>query len=160
MFSTFNTEKLRYFFMGFVLALACIWACTPGTETKDLQAKEGNKGSKIPSKVANQRIGAWDVERNFIDSTLKSMKDTSLMAYVVQGFQIPTGEFQEMLKDLGPNPQVWAMLAIAVDSTSKQTYLDLIFKAKSKKTGENPADGGYEYYDFTDPCPPFCPPNN
>jgi hypothetical protein len=157
MSNTFNTEKLRYFFMGFVLALACIWACTPASEPKTAEAVSKPNKTRIPSYVANQRIDQWEKERKSIDSMLKTKKDSTLKSFVVKGFQIQPGEFQEMLEDLGPNPQVWAMLAIAIDSTNDKQYLDLIFKGKSKKA-TNSGDG-YEYFDFSRPCPPACPDN-
>jgi hypothetical protein len=158
MSNTFNTEKLRYFFMGFVLALACIWACTPGADSKVVVAESSKMKSKIPGALANQRIEAWEKVRKSIDSTLKPKKDSTLKSFVVKGFQIQPGEFQEMLNDLGPDPQVWAMLAISTDSITKKPIIDLIFKGRSKKTIASGDE--YEYYDFTDPCPPSCPPNN
>lgn len=71
----------------------------------------------------------------------------------VKGFQIPSCEFEAMVREMGEGMNVWANIGI------KDGNASLIFKVSSSTGIIESRDSGDEfvYFDFTQPCPTFCP---
>jgi hypothetical protein len=151
--------KTRNFVLQFVVVCASallLLTCESKMSSPAEKSLVGSvKDTRIPKDTAQKEMAAWDDIRKELEKDLRTSPDSALKYVVVKGFQIPPDEFQNMLSSLGPNPQVWAMLAIQRDEKTGKPYLGLIFQGKGQKTPESGND--YEYFDFTDPCPKSCP---
>lgn len=72
----------------------------------------------------------------------------------VRYFKLAPCELQQMLAFGSNDAEVFAELALNPAGTKEGVdTIDLIFKVF------NPSTQVVKYYDFTEPCPPMCPPN-
>lgn len=95
---------------------------------------------EIPASEAQPMI---DAASAYIDD-LNATKTLGAID-ILRGAYIPPALWSELVGVLGPNPKVWAMLAL------EEGELKIIFKGKSA-TGTK-----YSYFNFTNPCPTDCP---
>ena len=98
---------------------------------------------QITTECATNYINAWKdgpfANKNKMGSESK---------YIVRGFHIKHGEFVDMINKMGNDLDVWAWLSIEEGEPA------LIFEVTDNTPGDA---GGTNYYDFTTPCPNFCP---
>ncbi len=129
-------------------------ASTPSVAiAKRSSAKCKTPDCKIPKDSAVAQINRWLALR---DRMLKNGSTPADSFILIKYFNIPPPEFQDMLNDLGKDPNVKAEFAIQYDTTGKKPkpYLGLIFKGKKKKGADVVEED--DYYDFVDPCPTNC----
>lgn len=107
---------------------------------------------QIPADTAQDWMKRWIDERKDIVQVLNSAGKSADTTYLVYGFHLPRLELDSMLRYLGPDPNVWAMLAIKYDTKTKAFVPELVFAAEPKDTVTD-----WSYYDFTAPCPNACP---
>ncbi len=93
----------------------------------------------------------WANTRTDMIEVLQNSDVAQDTAFLVYGFQLPRLELDSMLNYLGPDPKVWAMLAIKYNATSQTFVPELVFAAEPN------SGGSWSYYDFTAPCPNACP---
>ncbi len=149
-----TTVKLLFF----ILTMTILNACTPSETSQEAQAEPAIQEvtdcpiNKIPGAEAEGMIAD---AKTYIES---------LNGYLFDGgnkpqplYEIPRGaklapcEMGEIVKEVGTDADVWAMMALETDEEGKK-YLTIIFQCKAKDS-EN-----YVYYNFTKPCPAQCPP--
>ncbi|MFK7970615.1 MAG: hypothetical protein AB8F95_09615 [Bacteroidia bacterium] len=149
--------KLTY---TIALLLAALWfsACTDAGTTKNKtgdtaqsDAVNVEKGmelgdaeyellpSEITQAVAHQRI------TNFLDTVNMNPAKT-----FVHGFRLNHGDIKALEddNDIHNADTIYAMLGYNTDSA----FFDLVFCIETPKNS-----GTYRYFDFTQPCPQFCP---
>lgn len=108
----------------------------------------------------------WGVTSNSIDTLIdragkKPGKKNPLDKFVVKGFFIPMGELNKIVAAHAKD-SIWAMLVVKPDLKNKSKYeTGLIFMTYRKDGNKSAASSGqFTYYDFTEPCPDECPPND
>lgn len=151
-----------FFFMFAALTLG-LCACNGGgneTTTTTTEATTSVSSGALPAfqisaDTAQTWMKHWVNERKSIVQTLNSAGMSSDTAFLVYGFHLPRLELDSMLRYLGPDPNVWAMLAIKYDPTSRKYVPELVFAAEP-----NGPSVDWSYYDFTTPCPNACPDDN
>jgi hypothetical protein len=142
-------------FLTFLLFLfAGIFACTQSAPTAEAQkapaadmlaAVTTLNSHEIPASQALPAIGAWQVARSAMIPVLSQNSTTQPDAkYIAKGFKIPMADIQGILASIGDTSKLFAMLAI------QDTSVTIIFQMPDKS-------GVTKYYDFTQPCPNYCP---
>ncbi len=152
-------KKLLPFLVTLPVLFLGVFACnnsaneTPMAETETSTASGGGKmpAFQIPADTAQAWMVRWGVQRNDMVEVLSNSDIAQDTTFLVNGFQIPRLELDSMLKYLGPDPKVWAMLAIKYNAATQTFVPELVFAA------EPAAGGSWSYYDFTTPCPNACP---
>lgn len=137
-----NQQLKVLFLLAFVLILQ---ACE--TKTMNTQQKESAQTTEectIDSIPATEGVEMIDEAQTYIASVNTTI--TGNNPKIPFGAKIPVCELQEILNDLGEEPEVWAMLAM------KDGELEIVFQGK-----EDAGSTNYKYYDFTIPCPKMCP---
>ena len=77
----------------------------------------------------------------------------------IKGFDVATAELTEILNDIDPGntAEVFTMLGVRANATSL-TEPEVVFVLKETNTTTQAVT--FTYYDFTRPCPTFCPDDN
>lgn len=87
-----------------------------------------------------------------------SVEELAAFSQILRGFHIDHCMFASVIKDLGPDANVYAMLGITPPSKGKSATLDLVFIAKPGTSDDDTPEGeDDEFFDFTSPCPNSCP---
>jgi len=116
-----------------------------GTNLKTLPAFQ------ISADTAEAWMTRWVGARADMVNVLQNSDQAADTSFLVYGFHLPRLELDSMLSYLGPDPNVWAMLAIKYDATKQAFVPELVFAAEPER------GGSWSYYDFTAPCPTACP---
>lgn len=152
-------NRNSYFFFAF-FSFLFIWACSEpqapgGAGTAAVASKAG--GSPVDTNLRISVDSARNQTQRWIQISNGLKTPTNPYDYLlIQGFQIPVKEFQTMLAALGSEPQVWGKLAIQYDDKTKKPYLGLIFQGKP--AGDTTTQfANFKFYDFSMPCPDYCP---
>ncbi|NUO03202.1 MAG: hypothetical protein HUU01_21540 [Saprospiraceae bacterium] len=152
-------KNFPFFFALAALTLG-LWSCNNAGSEAEMAKNETTavaSGNPLPAfqisaDSAQTWMGRWVEERKDIVDVLNSANMSPDTAFLVYGYHLPRLELDSMLRYLGPDPDVWAMLAIKYDSRSQKFVPELVFAAEP-----NGASGDWSYYDFTVPCPTSCP---
>jgi len=146
-----------------LLSLLCAtgwWSCNDAaTETASSKTEKTMvTGAPLPAfqvsaDSAQTWMTRWAAERSDMIQALANSPVASDTSFLVYGFHVPRLELDSMLAYLGPDPNVWAMLAIKYDSASQTFVPELVFAAEPAGGKKEP----WSYYDFTTPCPTYCP---
>ncbi|MDZ4704831.1 MAG: hypothetical protein SH848_12925 [Saprospiraceae bacterium] len=155
-------KKLLPFFVTLPVLFLGVFACnnsaneTALTKTESSTAAGSGKlpAFQISADSAQTWMVRWATQRNEMVEVLQNSDIAQDTAFLVYGFQIPRLELDSMLNYLGPDPKVWAMLAIKYNATTQTFVPELVF------AGEPNSGGSWSYYDFTAPCPNACPEDN
>ncbi len=157
-------KNLPILLLTLALGISLVVACNHADKDKDNVLSATNNGTKpeygggpmpafqISADSAQTWMKRWGVERNGIVQVLANSPVASDSTLLVYGFHIPRLELDSMLNYLGPNPNVWAMLAVKYDNTQNAFVPELVFAAEPNNTKAD-----FSYYDFTAPCPTSCP---
>ena len=127
-------------------------ATTDKTESTATVGSNPLPAFQIPADTAQAWMKQWINERKDIVQVLNSAGKSADTTYLVYGFHLPRLELDSMLRYLGPDPNVWAMLAIKYDTKTRAFVPELVFAAEPNAT-----EADWSYYDFTAPCPNACP---
>ncbi len=127
-------------------------ATTDTTESATTAGGGALPAFQIPADTAGVWMKRWIDERKDIVQVLNSAGKSADTTYLVYGFHLPRLELDSMLRYLGPDPNVWAMLAIKYDTKTRAFVPELVFAAEP-----NGPQADWSYYDFTAPCPNACP---
>ncbi len=140
-----------------LVTMLFIWACQPQAPTGASTTLASKAQTTLTSPLKISVDSARNQTNRWINTATGLYSPGSPYDYLlVQGFQIPAAEFKTMLDSLGANPQIWGKLAIQYDKNTKKPYLGLIFQGKP--AGDTTTQfSKFQYYDFTYPCPDYCP---
>ncbi len=136
-----------------------VWSCNNSGSEGSMAKTESDAAAgaslpafQIPADSAHVWMSRWIDKRHSIDQAITTCGTPSDTSYLVYGYQLPRLELDSMLQYLGPDPKVWAMIAIKYDSASQMFVPELVFAAEP-----NAKIKDWSYYDFTAPCPTSCP---
>ncbi|MFM9946901.1 MAG: hypothetical protein ACKV1O_03085 [Saprospiraceae bacterium] len=155
-------KKLLLFLVTLPVLFLGVFACNNSANETSMAKTETStaaSGGKLPAfQISADTAQAWMVRwantRTDMVEVLQNSDIAQDTTFLVNGFQIPRLELDSMLNYLGPDPKVWAMLAIKYNAATQTFVPELVFAAE-------PATGGsWSYYDFTAPCPTSCPDQN
>ncbi len=160
---------ILYVAMCSVLVLACnnepsAEESSPDVFTFDKKCMALCDKSKQPGKYEISKDCADCMKDNYKKKDKKKkMEGLKLMARdSILGFNIQVAELQEMLDTLKAHGggNVYAMLAVRDTMEGKKEKLvpELVFQVEPNANQNKVADGGgSQYFDFTRPCPDYCP---
>jgi hypothetical protein len=154
--------KNNFFAWGLAALFCTHIACQQKTpevakNTVETNTLAASKNLTIPDSLAKAEMARWLGKRSAIQSSIQRCGTPGDTLFVVRGFHIPRNEMQAILDSLGKMPNrgantvLWGMLAIKTDPKTGQLESNFIFQATDTATKNS------IYFDFTRPCPTYCP---
>lgn len=140
-------QQLKVLFL--LAAVVILQACESKTNNQQQEASQQislsteNETDCPPDSIPAAQAQAMITEAQArIDVVNNSADEGAIIPY---GAKLKRCELQEMLDTYGEDGEVWAMLGM------KDGELEIVFQGKETETSP------YKYFDFTTPCPRWCP---
>lgn len=143
-------KNLFYLSITILFSLA-VYACGQLDNPSLVGAHSSKKLDAMDPDAARKAIAKWDSMRTQVIVRLDSMGLAADSIYVVNGFHVPYDDIQSLVNNIGDENQLFAMLAVETDSLGNPHFA-LIFQAP-----DTTKEHTIQYYDFTRPCPNYCP---
>ncbi len=116
------------------------------------------RGSLLPYEIdracAETAIDAYEDYLKTVKSVLDSASFIGNEEKLIRGVKISRDEIQELANLLKADTTVEPYLMLALKGDSVGVYADMIF---TLQTGDGDDNTDYRYFDFTQPCPTYCP---
>lgn len=147
------------------LVLACDTA-TPAEEAAETSTPDTSAAidTSCYHSCSAQTPGSYEISAACSECMRKNFADEGYQFpkyhdQPVRGFRIAQDELREILNDIGSDStaQVYAMLAIRDSFDSRNNEVVPIPELVFVMSQTDSAGTNYTYYDFTKPCPDWCP---
>ncbi|MFT4665349.1 MAG: hypothetical protein ACI8YQ_004558 [Polaribacter sp.] len=136
-----------------------VTAVTDGGITQEIQLlcnepRDSTGSYEIDAVCAEISILAYDQYIKTVKAILDSVNSGGNEEKLIRGAKVGREEIQQLADLLEADSTAVPYIMLAFKEDSLGVYTDMIFTIQS---GDGSNDGDYKYFDFTQPCPTYCP---
>jgi len=127
---------------------------TDHTQPLCLEARDSTSTYEIDRVCAEQSIHAYAEYIETVKTVLDTAHFTGNEEKLIRGTKLGRDEIQEIANLLNADSTAIPYIMLAFKEDSSGVYADMIFTIES---GDGSRREDYRYFDFTQPCPTYCP---